>query len=127
MSLLFAGIRRGPNSIRRCPAADSPSRGPKTSPRRVYECGFRNLSEGCSANAVALPQPSPGRDSEAPSAYGRVVFRRRRQDWGGTPRSRIDLAAATATLEADYSLTAAHSDDVVSLSEAIAERLGVNG
>ncbi len=66
-----------------------------------------------------------------------MLFRRRREDWGGRPRADTDdplfaerrnaLTAASATLEADYALTAAHSDDVVSLSEAIAERLGVNG
>src|SRR4051812_45291114 len=76
--------------------------------------------------SVSMPEPSPRRAPGEPSGQGFVVLRRRRADWGGEPRPET-LSAATATLEADYALTAAHSDDVVSLSEAIADELGVTG
>src|SRR5206468_1306530 len=86
---------------------------------------------------VTIPEPSPRRaPGEAPSR-GALLLRRRREDWGGAPRDdgedpvfaaqRVALATASAILETQYPATAAHSDDVVSLSEAIAERLGVDG
>jgi len=64
-----------------------------------------------------------------------VIQRRRRSDWTGEPREstprtpgyEAGLKVASATLASHDGATAAHSDDVVEVSEAIAERLGVTG
>jgi hypothetical protein len=89
------------------------------------------------AERVTISEPSPRRAPGRTPSPGGVLLRRRSEDWGGVPRDdsedpvfaaqRVALATASAILETQYATTAAHSDDVVSLSEAIAERLGVQG
>ena len=64
-----------------------------------------------------------------------VIKRRRRSDWTGAPREatphtpgyEAGVKVASATLASHDGETAAHSDDVVEVSEAIAERLAVAG
>lgn len=64
-----------------------------------------------------------------------VVKRRRRSDWTGQPRDEgpgsrrysAGVEVAAAALAAHDGGTAAHSDDVVEVSEAIADRLAVTG
>ena len=76
--------------------------------------------DGSSAPAEALPEG--------------VIQRRRSSDWTGEPRAgtprppgfEAGFKVALAILASHDSATAAHSDDVVEVSEAIAERLGVS-
>src|SRR3954465_11451351 len=88
-------------------------------------------------SALISPKPSPRRAPGKAPREGELLLRRRSEDWGGDQRDsnenplfaaqRTALTAATATLEASYPATAAHSEDVVALCETIGERLGVNG
>lgn len=82
---------------------------------------------------MAQSQDGSGHPEAAPEDG--VIKRRRRSDWNGRPRDdgtgspsyTAGVEVAAAALAAHDSDTGRHSDDVVEVSEAIAERLALTG